>query len=107
MHLYDRYMHRVALSRQTKLRRSLSLSHSMGDHRVTAEELLTKINECLRDIDQLLIPSTINNFLNRRFVLKKEKEIISVFVDCDATTLNFLICNVQLALLVYKIKDHG
>jgi hypothetical protein len=107
MHLYDRYMHRVALSRQTKLRRSLSLSNGMGIHRATAEELLSKVNESLSDIDQLLIPSTINNFLNRRFVLKKEKEIISVFVDCDATTLNYLICHVKLALLVYKIKDHG
>lgn len=107
MHLYDRYMHRVALSRQTKLRRSLSLSNSLGDHRITGEEHLSKINECLRDIDQLLIPSTINNFLNRRFVLKKEKEIISIFLQCDATTLNYLICHVKLALLVYKIKDHG
>ncbi|KAG7361269.1 TRAPP trafficking subunit Trs65-domain containing protein [Nitzschia inconspicua] len=107
MHLYDRYMHRVALSRQTKLRRSLSLSNGMGAHQATAEELLSKLNVCLRDIDQLLIPSTINNFLNRRFVLKKEKEIITIFVDCDATTLNYLICHVKLALLVYKIKDHG
>ncbi|KAL3917367.1 MAG: hypothetical protein SGILL_004747 [Bacillariaceae sp.] len=79
----------------------------MGDHRATAEELHTKVNKCLLDIDQLLIPSTINNFINRRFVLKKEKEIIQVFLDCDATTLNYLVCHVKLALLVYKIKDHG
>lgn len=107
MHLYDRYMHRVALSRQTKLRRSVSLTRAMGDQEATGEERLTKINECLRDIDQLLIPSTINNFLNRRFVLKKEREILSIFLECDAVTLNYLICHVKLALLVYKIKDHG
>jgi hypothetical protein len=107
MHLYDRYMHRVALSRQTKLRRSVSLTRATGEQEATGEERLTKINECLRDIDQLLIPSTINNFLNRRFVLKKEREILSIFLECDAVTLNYLICHVKLALLVYKIKDHG
>jgi hypothetical protein len=107
MHLYDRYMHRVALSRQTKLRRSVSLTRAMGELEVTGEERLTKVNECLRDIDQLLIPSTINNFLNRRFVLQKEREILSIFLSCDASTLNYLICHVKLALLVYKIKDHG
>ena len=63
MHLYDRYVHRIALSRQTKLRRSISLVNSMGDQKITGEQHLSKINECLRDIDQPLIPSTINNFL--------------------------------------------
>ena len=107
MHVYDRHIHRENLSRQTKLRRSLSLSNGMGDHKVTGEEQLSKIDVCLRDIDQLLIPSTINNFLNRRFVLKKEREILAIFLECDATTLNYIICHVKLALLVYKIKDHG
>jgi hypothetical protein len=108
MHVYDRHIHRVNLSRQTKLRRSLSLNNAMmSDHKVTGEEQLSKIDVCLRDIDQLLIPSTINNFLNRRFVLKKEREILAIFLDCDATTLNYIICHVKLALLVYKIKDHG
>jgi len=107
MHVYDRCMHRNALSQQTKLRRSISLVNSIGDQKVTAEHYLSKINDCLRDIDQPLIPSTINNFLNRRFVLKKEKEIIDIFLDCDATTLNYLVCHLKLALLIYKIKDHG
>jgi len=107
MHVYDRCMHRIALSQQTKLRRSISLVNSMGDQKVTVEQRLSKINECLQDIDQPLIPSTINNFLNRRFVLKKEKEIIDIFLQCDATALNYLVCHLKLALLVYKIKDHG
>jgi len=107
MHVYDRYMHRIALSRQTKLRRSISLINSMGDQKVTGEQQLSKVNECLQDIDQPLIPSTINNFLNKRFVLNKEKEIIEIFLECDATTLNYLVCHLKLPLLVYKIKDHG
>ena len=106
MHLWDRYMHRVAISRQTKLRRSLSHTHRLRDLGVPVEEQLAKINECLRDIDQLLIPSTINNFINQRFVLRKEKEILSVFLECDAVALNHIISHVKLGLLIYKIKDH-
>ncbi len=71
----------------------------MDDH-------LVKINACLRDIDQLLIPSTINNFLNKRFVLRKEREIISIFEDVDARALNHLVHHVKLGLLFYKVKDH-
>jgi hypothetical protein len=107
MHLWDRYNHRVTLSRQTKLRgSSFSLNHTMGDIKVTVEEQLAEINESLRNIDQLLIPSTINNWINQRFVLRKEKEIISVFLKCDAVALNFLIGHTKLGLLIYKIKDH-
>lgn len=106
MHLWDRYMHRVALSRQTLLRRSTSLIQSLSDMNVTVEEHLAKINSALLEIDQLLIPSTINNFLNQRYVLKKEKEIISIFSECDAVALNHLVCHVKLGLLIYKIKDH-
>lgn len=107
MHLWDRYSHRVTLSRQTKLRgSSFALNHTTGDIKVTVEEQLARINESLRDIDQLLIPSTINNWINQRFVLRKEKEIISVFLKCDAVALNFLIGHTKLGLLIYKIKDH-
>ncbi|KAL3945578.1 MAG: hypothetical protein SGBAC_000318 [Bacillariaceae sp.] len=107
MHLWDRYTHRLTLSRQNKLRRSsLTLSHSMGEIKVTVEDYLAQINESLRDIDQLLIPSTINNWINQGFVLRKEKEIISVFWKCDAVALNFLIGHTKLGLLIYKIKDH-
>lgn len=68
---------------------------------------LDKINSCLMEIDQLLIPSTINNFINNRFVLSKEREIIRVFEECDARALNYLISHVKLGLLFYKIKDHN
>ncbi|CAJ1905588.1 unnamed protein product [Cylindrotheca closterium] len=108
MHLWDRYTHRLTLSQQTKLRRSsFALNHhSMGEIKITVDEYLAEINGSLREIDQLLIPSTINNWINQRFVLRKEKEIISVFWKCDAVALNFLIGHTKLGLLMYKIKDH-
>ena len=109
MHVWDRHHHRRSISQQTSLRRgslgctSLSTLNHLG---LRVEDQLQRINDCLRDIDQLLIPSTINNFINERFVLRKEREIISILEDCDARALNYLVGHVKLALLFYKIKDH-
>lgn len=109
MHLWDRYMHRIAISQQTNLRRTTTANTSLmrlRDLGIPVEEQLDRINESLKDIDQLLIPSTINNFINQRFILKKEREIIAIFEECDARALNYLIGHVKLGLLFYKIKDH-
>jgi len=73
---------------------------------MSVEEKLETINACLADIDQLLLPSTINNFINQRFVLRKEKEIITIFEEAQPKELNYLVSHVQLGLLFYKIKDH-
>jgi hypothetical protein len=144
MHVWDRYLHRIAISNSCQqhglLRRlrSSSSSHNGGsggnggdgnslqqqqqpslqhgalsqsllhlrDLGIPVESQLAKINECLTEIDQLLIPSTINNFINKRYVQTKEREIISIFEECDARALNYLIGHVKLGLLFYKIKDH-
>ena len=87
MHLWDRYAHRVAISQQTNLRRASTANTSLvrlRDLGIPVEEQLNRINGCLQEIDQLLIPSTINNFINQRFVLLKEREIITIFEECDA-----------------------
>ena len=101
----------VLNARQLSLRRSTAATSSQSLTRLKAlgipvEEQLQRINTCLRDIDQLLIPSTINNFINQRFVLGKEREVVSIFAECDARALNYLINHVKLGLLFYKIKDH-
>jgi len=70
------------------------------------EDQLKRINECLHQIDQRLLPSTINNLINERTVLNTEREIISIFEDCDARELNYLVGHVKLALIFYKVKDH-
>lgn len=113
MHVWDRWAHRQAISQQHatgSLRRNTTAGASLLSLRemgIPVEEQLQKINSCLKDIDQLLIPSTINNFINRRFVLNKEREIIKAFEDCDARALNWLIGHVKLGLLFYKVKDHA
>ena len=94
--------------RATKLRRnsamgSLATLNNMG---FNVEDQLARINECLENIDRPLLPSTINNYIYQRFVLQNEREIISIFADCDARALNYLVGHVKLALLFYKVKDH-
>jgi hypothetical protein len=111
MHLWDRHLHRIAISkpRSRHLRQSRTSSPSLlrlKDLGISVTAQLEKINSCLSQLDQLLIPSTINNLINQRFVLSKEREIIKVFEECDARALNYLINHVKLGLLFYKIKDH-
>ena len=109
MHMWDRHVHRVAISRQLSLRRSSTATSSLNRLKalgIPVEDQLKKIQSSLADIDQLLIPSTINNFINQRFIMAKERDIISIFFECDARALNFLIAHVKLGLLFYKIKDH-
>jgi hypothetical protein len=99
MHLWDRYAHRLSISQQTNLRRSVTANMSLvrlRDLGIPVEEQLAKINASLQEIDQLLIPSTINNFINQRFILLKEREILTIFEECDARALNYLIGHVKL-----------
>jgi hypothetical protein len=65
--------HVVLTSTSTSLEQ---LNHQWG---IPMQDYIQRINDCLNEIDQLLIPSTINNFINHRFVLQKEREIINVF----------------------------
>lgn len=111
MHIWDRHLHRIATSQPVggHLRRTGPTSQSLlrlQDLGIPVSAQLEKIKECLTEIDQLLIPSTINNYINQRFVLSKEREIIKIIEDCDARALNYLISHVKLGLLFYKIKDH-
>jgi len=104
-------MHRYKLSQLVRLKRnctgnaSLNTLNKMGLG-IPIENQLHNINECLKDIDQVFIPSTINNFINRTFVIRKEGEIISIFEEAEPRVLNYLICNSRLGLIFYKIKDH-
>eukprot|EP00547_Thalassionema_nitzschioides_P005819 CAMPEP_0194219164 /NCGR_PEP_ID=MMETSP0156-20130528/25329_1 /TAXON_ID=33649 /ORGANISM="Thalassionema nitzschioides, Strain L26-B" /LENGTH=1176 /DNA_ID=CAMNT_0038948731 /DNA_START=151 /DNA_END=3681 /DNA_ORIENTATION=- len=110
MHTWDRIVHRRDLSRQVSLRRAGTATSSLTrlkDLGIPVEDQLKRINGCLAAIDKLLIPSTINNYINQRFVMSKEREIISIFEECDARALNYLVSHVKLGLLFYKIKDHN
>jgi hypothetical protein len=111
MHAWDRYVHRMHMSRppSSMLYRNTSGSQSLNrllDLGIPVEDQLRRIHQCLALIDQTLIPSTINNMINQQYVLTQEREIIQIFETCDARALNYLLNHVKLGLLFYKIKDH-
>ena len=64
------------------------------------------MNSLLASIDQVILPSTINNFINIKFIMDREREIIGIFSEADSHSLNFLVTRVKLGLLFYKVKDH-
>eukprot|EP00978_Attheya_sp_CCMP212_P001286 scaffold2680_cov57-Attheya_sp.AAC.1 len=109
MHMWDRHQHRKEISKQPGLRRGASAAASLvrlNALGIPVEELLQKINSCLADIDQVLLPSTINNYLNLRFFMQKEREIIKIFEEAQPKALNYLISHCRLGLIFYKVKDH-
>ncbi|GMI56777.1 hypothetical protein TeGR_g11738, partial [Tetraparma gracilis] len=109
VHAYDRHLHRLEMSRVPNLRRSSSLSGSiarMKELGVPVEEQLRKVNEALSKIDMMVMPSTINNIVNARYIMEREKEIISVLSEAEPPALNFLATRLKLGLLFYKVKDH-
>lgn len=123
VHTWDRMVHRKTLTSQVGgLRRGASAAQSlvrlnahiagsvappgMKNNHLTLEEQLERISTCMSNIDQLLVPSTINNFINQQFIMRNEREIISIFEDAQPKALNWLVSHVKLALVFYKIKDH-
>lgn len=109
VHMIDRMMHRKEMSQVAGLVRGASAAQSLvklSTMGVSVEDQLERISLAMANIDQLLVPSTINNFINTKFILKNEREIISVFEDAQPKMLNYLISHVKLALVFYKIKDH-
>jgi len=109
MHIWDRHIHRQEIGRVIGLRRPISTAQSLVQLKamgVPVEDQLAQINSCLEDIDQLLIPSTINNIINERFILRKEREIITIFEEAGSRALNYIIQHCRLGLLFYKVKDH-
>lgn len=109
MHVWDRNNHRLEVGRLVRLKRGTATSslNKLQDLGIPIEEQLNHLDECLRDIDQTFIPSTINNWINRANVFRKEREIISVFEEAEPGSLNYLVCNSRLSLIFYKIKDHN
>ena len=109
MHIWDRNMHRMEIGQLVNLRRGTTARSlaQLNALEIPIEDQLRQINRILSDLDQFYIPSTLNNLINFPSVMKKELEIISIFDDAPAKALNYLIGHSRLALLFYKIKDHG
>lgn len=105
-HNYHRHLTRVVLSRVPNMKRVTSADFSILEQRVKAKQMLAEIRSLLHSIDRPFISSTFLNLFLLAKVLYAERRIIHIFEEADPEQLNFLVLNVQLGLLLYKIKDH-
>nr|CCA19792.1 conserved hypothetical protein [Albugo laibachii Nc14] len=55
----------------------------------------------------MYLPSTINNMINLHQVKQQEQEIYCILLSATRNELNYILNNVRLALLFYKVKDHS
>jgi hypothetical protein len=111
MHIWDRNIHRIEVGKLVLLKKgtattSLNRLREAGIPVIPVEDLKERINKCLSDLDQTYIPSTINNWFYQNFVIRNERDMISIFDEAEPRVLNYLICNTQLGLIFYKVKDH-
>lgn len=108
MHIWDRHMHRLEITQPLQMKKTTATSSltKLEEMGIPIEEKLSKISECIACIDKFYLPSTIQQIVNQQFILEKEREIISIFEEAQASELNYLISHSKLAHIFYKIKDH-
>lgn len=108
VHFFDRFLHRQEISRRPKLKEaSRQFSHNLFKYKATAEEKTLLVMECVSRIDRHYLPSTINNMINFAEVKRRELKIYRILAGAGRDELNYILNNIQLALLFYKVKDHS
>lgn len=65
------------------------------------------MTDCVERIDRIYLPSTINNMINLSQVKRNEQKIFRILAGASKDELNFILNNIRLALLFYKVKDHS
>jgi len=105
VHNYDRHMHRLVLARKANIRRVKSADFGAED-RSNAQQKVLEIRRLLSMIDHTWMSSTFLNLFFLPRVLYVERQIISIMSEANNDELNLIICNIELALLFYKVKDH-
>lgn len=103
---YDRALHRVEISRKPRIKNEVSKSVKVFQYRATASEKTKVLQQCLEMIDRVYFPSTINNMIHLTHVKRQERRIFRILAGSSKDELNFMVNKMQLALLIYKVKDH-
>lgn len=104
-HNYDRHLQRRILSKTSNIRRIKSADFSV-EHRNTAQEKVLELRKLLSTIDHVWMSSTFLNIFFIIRVLAVERQIITLIAESNSDELNLIINNIELALLMYKMKDH-
>lgn len=104
-HNYDRHLRRLVLSRVSNIKRIKSADFA-SEHRVNAKQKLAELRRLLSSIDLRWISSSFQNMFLLPRVVYIEKKIIAIFADCNSDELNLIMMNIELGLILYKVKDH-
>ena len=105
-HNLHRHFVRQKLIAAPNMKRVTSADFSIFSHRERARGLLAEVTQKLDSIDRPFLSSTFLNLFDLPRVLLVERRIISIFEEADSEQLNYLVVNVRLGLLFYKMKDH-
>lgn len=104
-HNYDRHMRRIFLTRASNIRRIKSADYTV-ENRTNARLLVVEIRKHVRNIDMRWMSSTFLNIFFLPRVLYSEHQIIQMLVNANMDELNLIVSQVELALILYKVKDH-
>ena len=105
-HNYERHLRRLLLSKAPNIRRIQSAEFGT-EHRANAKEKLAELRRLVKSIDLRWMGSTFQNTFLLPRVVYIENKIVSIFAEANTDELNIIMMNIELALILYKVKDHN
>lgn len=106
-HIGDRNVRRYFLTRASNIRRQRSADFN-AENRAQAKLKVVQLKKQIQAIDLRWVSSTILNIFFLPYVLSAENQILEILSDANRDELNLIIGdeNFELALILYKVKDH-
>jgi hypothetical protein len=101
VHYYDRLLEREELGRAPHLRRVSSFILTNSE---STKQKLQVVQDALAALDYRFVAAKA---INQSQILEAERDILRTLQECQRDELNYIITNINLALLMYKIKDKG
>jgi len=99
VHYYDRLLEREELGRAPHLRRVSSFVLTNSE---STKQKLQIVQDALAALDYRFVAAKA---INQTQILEAERDIVRTLAECERDELNYILTNVNLALLMYKIKD--
>jgi hypothetical protein len=106
-HIFDRDVRRTLLLRPTPIRKQRSADFNV-ENRAQAKLKVVELKKLVGAIDLKWVSSTFLNLFFLPHVLSAEDQIVSILSEANADELNLILGddNFELALILYKVKDH-
>lgn len=99
VHYYDRQLEREELLRAPHLRR---VSSFILTNQESTKQKLQIVQDALAALDYRFVAAKA---INQSQILEAERDIVRTLAECEREELNYILTNVNLSLLFYKIKD--